>query len=556
MRSWHRFWRHNPAFVLALCGCLGSSTPSVSLGADKDATDDIHSETQALACQAEPGEARLLTREEYNTVVAELLGDTSAPARVLPSENKVAGFENNASSHQVNPNYVRSLMELAEVLSTRALAQQRSHVLPCEPGPSLTAEQCAQRFIETFARKAFRGAVSTEASAALLEVFRAGAADGSFDAGISQVIEVVLQSPNFLYRLEGEADASDGAARARIAPAEMASRLSFLLWGAGPDDELLDAAANGRLSESSDIEAQAQRMLSSPRTRARVASFHRQWLHTDLLDGLAKDAATFPGYIPSMQRAWRESLDRYVDDAFWSGGTLSSLLSSNTTFVDATLAPLYNVSPPAAGTFVPVSLPANERSGLLTQPAMLSMLAQPDQSSPILRGVFVREKFLCQPLPPPPANVVIEAPSPDPNATTRERYSQHSANAACAGCHRLMDPVGFAFENFDGMGRYRTTENNLPIDASGEFLGVNDPALSGAFVGAQALSSRLANSRTVSDCVALQWWRFAMGRIETKNDTCNLKKAQDAFAQSGGRFDALLLAIVRTPAFRYREVTP
>jgi len=205
-------------------------------------------------------------------------------------------------------------------------------------------------------------------------------------------------------------------------------------------------------------------------------------------------------------------------------------------------------------------MPASERSGLLTQPGLLALLAGPDQSSPVRRGVFVLDKLMRQPPPPPPMGAAITPPPPDPNATTRERFDAHFADPACAGCHRTIDAIGNGFEGYDAMGLKRTTENGKPVDTSGNILQARDASLLGGFTGVQELSQRLAGSRQVHDCLSSHLFRYALGRADGANDACSLQSAQKAFWDGKGRFQTLELAIVQSASFRTRappaEVTP
>jgi hypothetical protein len=195
-----------------------------------------------------------------------------------------------------------------------------------------------------------------------------------------------------------------------------------------------------------------------------------------------------------------------------------------------------------------------ERAGVLTQPGLMALLAYPDQSSPVARGVFVRERMLCQHLPPPPNDVVIEPPDPDPNATTRERFAQHTADAACSGCHSLIDPLGFGFEHYDAIGRFRTDENGLPVDASGSLGGIADASQVGDYEGAVELADKLLASTDFQECVAHQWTTFALGREPGEDDACAMQGIRQSFADSGGDLRELLVSIATSDSFRFRVV--
>jgi hypothetical protein len=251
-----------------------------------------------------------------------------------------------------------------------------------------------------------------------------------------------------------------------------------------------------------------------------------------------------------------------VQYVLWTGDhKLSTLLTTPLAFVTPALAAIYGVSAPTATATAPqkVTLPDNQgRAGILTQASFLAVQAHPDQTSPVLRGKFVRSKLLCQPPPPPPADVNISVPDVSSAKTARDRFSAHlTAGSSCNGCHQLMDPIGLAFESFDAVGTFRTTENGVTIDVSGNVIGATDPNLSGSFNGVRELASKLAVSDQVSDCMATQWFRYASGRSEEVPDGCSLTTMQNTFATSGGDLNELFVAMTQTDAFWYRApITP
>lgn len=496
---------------------------------------------------------RLLTRFEYNNTVRDLLGDLTRPADALPGENRVLGFENNADAHGVNPSLVLGYQEIAEGIARRALSMRMSEIVRCDPG-SIGEERCARSFLEMFLPKAFRRPITKEERARFTEFLEVTRMTYDFRDSIGMLIEVVLQSPQFLYRIEAPLEHARGGAIALAGGHDVATRLSYFLWSSMPDEGLFRAARTGALSTRNGIESEARRMLDDPRARAAIIHFHHQWLGLDALSGLVKDRATFPEYSAGLRSSWLTSVERFVEHVYFEGdSTVSALFLSPLVFVDGPLAELYRAPLPAPGSVEPRAMEPAVRAGLLTQPAILAMLSAPDQTSPIRRGVFVREKVLCESLPPPPPGVAVTPPDPDPRLTTRERFEAHTAQAACAGCHRLIDPIGFGFERFDALGRYRAQENGAPIDARGSIVGARDPSIDGVFDGAVELSSKLAESKEVRDCLVRQWFRYAMGRLETEGDACSLAEASAYFATSGGSLRELLVAIARTDAFRYEE---
>jgi hypothetical protein len=234
----------------------------------------------------------------------------------------------------------------------------------------------------------------------------------------------------------------------------------------------------------------------------------------------------------------------YANDA-----TLDALLTDDTVFVNARLGALYGL-PTESATLV--ATPDPNRRGLLGQPGLLARLGKPDQSDPIHRGLFVRERLLCQTLPMPPNDVDLTIRPPEPGASTRDRFAEHTASEACAVCHRLIDPIGFGFESFDGIGRFRTTDEGVAVDTTGEVLGAEDA--SGTFDGQPELAEQLARSETVRRCVATQWMRFALGREESAADACSIDDVDARFAAAGGDLRELVIAIATSDAFRHRRV--
>ncbi len=487
---------------------------------------------------------RLLTRAEYDATVRDLLGDDTAPAAAFPAENRVLGFDNNAEAHQATPLLVEAWLEAGEKVATRAVQRGARALTGCDP----EAAGCVADWLQTFGRRAFRRPLSASEHAAFVALFDAVRAEADAATALQVTLTALLQSPQFLYRLDRLAPDEVPGEPTRVEPYAMATRLAYFLWGTTPDDALLDAARDGQLDGPAQVDAMARAMLDDPRAREAVRRFHHQWLGLDQLDDLVKDDVAD---IAAVRAGLRTSIERFVDHVFWQDGTFAALLDSPVVFVDADLGAELGIEGGAPGEFVGVELPG-ERAGLLTQPALLARLAHADQTSPIRRGIFVREMLLCQPLPPPPNDVVIEPPSPDPNATTRERFAQHTADRACAGCHQQIDPLGFGFEAFDHLGRFRTTENGLPIDTSGNVVGPRDRALAGPFDGVPELATRLGASDGVRACVATQWFRYALARAEQDVDACALDGVLDAFAATDGSLRELLVALAVSDAFGLR----
>jgi hypothetical protein len=335
---------------------------------------------------------------------------------------------------------------------------------------------------------------------------------------------------------------------------EVASRLSYLLWNTMPDAALMEAADADQLRTPEQIEKQARRMLDAPRAREAVKNFHRQWLHLDdiqpLVAASGKNLDIYPDYYNGLLPLWQLETEAFIDDAvFEQNANVEVLFTAPYTMMNAELADFYGVTGPAGLDFVRVDLDPTRYAGFLTHAGLLALQAKPDRSSPIHRGKWVRETLLCQ-TPPPPPDIVPEAPTVDESQTTRNQFSQHSSDQLCSGCHQMMDPIGFGFEHFDGIGRYRENEWGLPLDVSGELLATD---VDGPYDGVVELAARLASSDQVKACVATQWFRFGYGRSETEADACSVDEVQAAFAAANYDIKELIVALTQTDAFRYRH---
>ena len=249
----------------------------------------------------------------------------------------------------------------------------------------------------------------------------------------------------------------------------------------------------------------------------------------------------------------KEESRLYFDNVFWDPASdISKLFTTASSWMNKPLAAFYGLTGPTGAAFQKVPLDPTQRVGFLTQAALMAVNAKPDESHPVIRGKFVREKLFCQFLPSPPDNLVIVPPDPSPNLTTRQRYAVHSATPACAGCHAMMDPLGFGFENYDAIGAYRAKKNNVNIDASGSVSGTLDA--NGPYNGAVELAAKLAPSQTVKDCITTQWFRFAVGRQESAADACSLEKSRALFKTAGQKLPELLVAMTQTDAFLFKKV--
>ena len=540
------------AVLLLISSCTGTIG-----GSSGDGTVGGHSSLcRGAAPQPGPSFIRRVNRLEYNNTVRDLLGDTTHPADTFPAEERRLGFDNNADALSVSPVLAEQYMLAAESLAAAAVDAHWATLVPCAPGTTGAAavDACGRDFIAGFGKRAYRRPLDADDLAPLTAVFDAGKAT-DLKTGIRLVIATALQSPRFLYRVELGAAPRAGATVVKLDDWEMAARLSYLLWHSAPDDMLFAAAEAGRLTAAADVAAQVRRMVADPRARGVVADFNAQWLRVDEIDGVEKVATAFPKYSPAIAGLMQQETSTFLDYVTWDGaGDLATILTAPFTFANATLAQYYGFAGVSGDAFVKTPLgAATHRAGVLSQGGLLSLLGKADQTSPVHRGKFVREQLLCMQLPPPPANITIKPPELSTTLTTRQRFTQHSIDPACTGCHHLMDPIGLGFEDFDGAGVFRASENGQPIDDSGE---VQDSDVTGPFHGVGELAAKLSSSAQVRSCVATKWFRYGYGRGETAADACSLESLNIQFAAGGFKILDLLIGLTQTDAFLYRQVTP
>jgi hypothetical protein len=363
----------------------------------------------------------------------------------------------------------------------------------------------------------------------------------------------LLQSPNFLYRVEvGVPDPKDPSRRV-LTDFEMATRLSYFLWGAPPDEELLDAAASGRLATDDGLRAEAERMLGSPRSRQTIAAFFSELLRLGKLERLAQFRSKYKEVSPTLGAAMQAETLKVVEEiALAPDRDFREIFDARFTYVNGELARLYGLRPPAdEKSYVRVELPADsERAGILGHGSFLAINAHPTASSPTKRGRFIRETLLCQAVPPPPPDVSTKLPK-DPEGsprTVREKLAVHRKSPQCAGCHKAMDPMGLAFERFDGIGVHRIEDNGLPIDPAGELDGV-------PFKHAGELGRILRHSPRAGVCVARNLYRFALGHLEAEGEEPLVDELARGLERDGYRFLALVLNVVKSRGFRYLAAT-
>jgi hypothetical protein len=493
------------------------------------------------------GEAALrrLTSEQYRNALVDLLGLSAAEAAPLQlaEDARLSGLLSiGAAVTSVSGRATELFEQAADQVGARLFADsaRRAALLGCDPA----AGTCLETFLARFGRRAFRRPLAAEELERYLAVARTGATKaGDPWAGARTAVVALLQSPHFLYRVElGQAEPGDPT-RLRLGAFEVASRLAFFVTNRPPDDQLLDAAQQDRLGDEQ-LAEHARRLLASPHAVAAVESFYDDYLDLGSLATLAKDAAAFPMFTDAIKADLRAETVRTLRTlTFDEERDFRTVFQDRTTFLTPALARFYGLPAPAGGATARAETAA-ERAGLLMQASLLALHAHDSHTSPSRRGKFVRETLLCQTIPDPPPNIETNLP-PASGAldTTRKRVEAHVANPACSGCHALMDPIGLALENFDAVGRYRTTEGGAPIDAHGALDGKD-------FTGPLGLAEAVAAHPEVPACFAATILRQASGGL--------LVGEKELVADLGRRFEegrfnvrALLLAVVSHPAFRF-----
>ena len=426
----------------------------------------------------------------------------------------------------------------------------RSRIFIAQPKSPGEEETCAKQILSTLMRRAYRRPVSDADLARPMEFFRDGRKEANFDAGIEAALSAVLVSREFLFRVEQEPKGLAGKSPYRITDLELASRLSFFLWSSVPDDELLDVAARGQLNQPDVLAKQTRRMLADPRSLSLVSNFASQWLHLRNLDSITPDGRLFPDFDDNLRQAMRRETELLFEEVLRDDRSVLDLLRTDHTFLNERLAKHYGIPNIYGPRFRRVALgPETPRGGLLRHASVLTVTSYATRTSPVIRGNWILGTLLGTAPPPPPPNVpALEDNAVSASLPVRERLAQHRANAACASCHDLMDPVGFALENFDALGRWRTLEEGKPVDASGGFP---DGA---KFTGVAGLEQALLNRPELfAGTLTEKLLTFALGRgVETYDAPAVRQVVRDAKADNH-RFSAIVLGIVKSTPFTMRQ---
>jgi hypothetical protein len=490
---------------------------------------------------------RRLSRAELDNVVRDLLGDTTRPASKVLVEDEFSPFDNDYTLQRASAALIDTLEAFAEDVAARALSPtNRARVVPCTPsGADDTA--CFEQTVEALGRRFFRRPLTS----AELEPYLALQAfstednpdvDNDFYTGIELVLRSILQDPEFLYRIEvGKATAEAGVLA--LDDWEIASRLSFLLWGSTPDDELLAAAEAGDLADPAGRRREATRLLDDDRAREAVHRFHSMWLGYRAVPGSADLVASFNLETTAL-------IDRIVFD---EPANYLTLFTSSESYLDDRLADQYDLPRPAGGEGW-VSYGSSGRAGILSHGSVLAAFSKFSDTSPTQRGIFVQTRLLCNTVESPPANVNVDQPPGSDNAVCKlDRYAEHRASSSCAGCHNNLDPIGFGLEAYDVGGRFRTHDDGhdeCAITGDGELPGY------GTFNGPAELGEKLVASGELERCFVEQLLDFAIGRRLRGGEAGVVADLTTAFAANGYDAKSLLIAFVESERFALRREEP
>lgn len=530
------------AVASACAGCFGW------IGELDDGASSSTDDSADLAKMTAAVSLRRLSRAEYDHVLRDLLGETASASKLLP-EDALTPFDNDASTQTVSKALVEAVEKLASDAASRLVASssRRDRMVGCQPSSPGDTE-CLERFVKRFGRRALRRPLpeaDVDELVALAAKLAREAKD--FDAAVETVVRVLLQRPEFLYRVEVGTPVAGKPELYRLDDFEIASRLSFLVWGSLPDDWMLDLAAKGELHTAAQRKAALERMLGDKRARGRIARFFALWL--------GYDKAADSKLAKSMRRETDALISKVI---FEERQPWQEILRSDKTYVDAALATHYGLANKPSGSGPQwVSYGDSGRRGLLSHATFLSNGAKGSDTSPTLRGLAIRERLFCQEIPPPPPNVNADEPPPKTadKRCKKDRYAAH-ATGGCAGCHAQIDPVGFGLENYDALGRYRKHDPGEPsctIDGKGKLVGV------GTFRGPAGLAQLALRSGLVSGCLIEQLVRFAIGHAKLdKGDRAFVALLEKRLAGASGkkefRFDQLLAELVASPVFIHRRL--
>jgi hypothetical protein len=429
----------------------------------------------------------------------------------------------------------------------------RERIFICKPASAAEEPACARKIIGALAKRAFRRSVSDADLAPFMDFFKSGRENATFERGIQMALRRILADPEFVFRFERDPAALAAGTAHRLNDFELASRLSFFLWSSIPDDELLGVAEQGKLHDPKTLEQQTRRMLKDPRSQALIANFAGQWLFLRELRNRNPDLLVFPDFDDNLRQAFQRETELLFGSIVREDRSVLELLTADYTFVNERLAKNYGIPNVYGSDFRRVPVPSAERRGLLGQGSFLTVTSATNRTSPVTRGAWILENLMGSPPPLPPPNV---PPLPESTigqglttkiTSVRERMTQHRAVQPCKGCHQIMDPIGLALENFDGIGRWRAMDSGAPIDVSGQM--VDGSALNGVeSLRKVLLSYPDAFVQTMTEKLLM----YAVGRTAHSYDMPTVRAIAQEAARNDYRFSSVVLGIVKSDAFQMR----
>ncbi len=491
-----------------------------------------------------------LTRPEFIRTIETLSdGKASIPENSLPADSTdLSGFLVDAPISQ------GSLAALMDALTP--VAPTIRSVWASKVACTSQDEACAKKFITEFGRSAFRRPLTDAEVKDKLDSYTKlkSLLPATHDEALNGVVKAFCLSPYFLYHSERATDAVSATDKGwvQLDPFEMASRLSYTLWRTMPDEQLLQKASAGLLLDDVSVREEATRMMQNEKFKATLNEFVNRWAGIADIATTQKDSTRFPQFSKALAADFASETSTFVEAVLGKeNGSFKELLTADYTFANQRLSGFYanGTSTPATGTagaFEKISLNAADRAGLFTQPAFLAAHALPAGNSPPRRGKFVAERVLCATVPPPDASLMIVIPEEKPNETTREAFTSLTKGTQCAGCHAILNPIGFSFEKYDALGAIQTTERGKPIDSSVKFLGQQ-------FAAAPELLRTTAQSPEVAACIGTQWFRFVMQRHEENEEKDTVTMAGAGFSADEMRVKGLVQYLVSTNSFRFRN---
>ena len=526
--------------------------------------DELQAVTSALEgvleefdCTAEqhPGRVTIqrLNKAEYNNTIRDLTGLDLRLADAFPSDDVGEGFDNIGDVLSLPPILLEKYLAAAYTIADRVFEDEeaRKRLFPHEPKSEevLDVVEAARMNVEHFASLAYRRPVTEEEQERIFAMMRfAWERDSSPEEIYKTVVAAVLSNPKFLFRVERDPDPESGELVRELDGYELASRLSYFLWSSMPDQELIDLAASGHLTDREVIANQARRMLADPKSRALIDNFAGQWLQLRDVTRLMPDPELFPDFDGALRDAMRRETELFFETMIREDRSVLEFLTADFTFVNQRLAKHYGIVDVEGEEFQRVPL-GDGRRGVLTHASILMLTSNPTRTSPVKRGKWILDNILAEPPPPPPANVPELEEGAETLGSLREQMEQHRSNEACASCHRTMDALGFGLENFDAIGAWRDKDGRFEIDASGELPGSIE------FDGAQNLMEILSQEKSAQfcQCLSQKLLVYALGRGLDSYDRCVVKDAVASLEQNDFRFSALVKAIVTSDAFTMRE---